>query len=97
MLGMAHAAPAGSITGEVIIQGNTAEDVKTSGGASGGGKVFGIGGGGQKGDPKNTETLVQGLSVVDAKSAADITISGNRAGKIVNDGARVIVQGVYVR
>ena len=97
-LGMAHAGPpAGSITGEVIIHGNTAEDVKDRGGASGGGSFLGIGGGGQKGDPKHSETVVQGVSVKDAQSAADITISGNHARKIVNDGGRLTVQGVFVR
>jgi hypothetical protein len=94
----AHAGPpAGSITGKVIIHGNRAEEAKTTAGASGGGSFLGIGGGGQKGDPKNTETLVQGVSVVGAQAAADITISGNHARKLVNDGARLTVQGVLVR
>jgi hypothetical protein len=98
-LGVANAAPGGTVAGEIVIGQNTARDIQTGGGKSGSGgilRIFKASGG--KGDVKNTETTVQGVSVAaGAQSSADITISGNRAEKIKNDGAHVNVQSVTVR
>src|SRR5262245_28740997 len=78
-LSLAHAGAAGSVTGEFIINGNTAQDVKMTGGGSGSAKILGFGGKGQKGDPKHAETVLQGVSVDGGQIAADVTISGNHA------------------
>lgn len=98
-LGVANAAPGGTVAGEIVIQGGTVRDVQATGGASGSAGFLGIlKGKGGKGDVKNTETTVQGVSVAaGAQSTADITISGNKAEKIKNTGAHVNVQGVTVR
>ena len=53
--------------------------------------------GGQRGDPKNTETNVQNVVNKGATLNADVTIRGNRASDITNTGSRVNVQSVISR
>ncbi len=97
MQSIATAGPGGSLKGKATIKGNEAQDVLTKGGASGGGKVFGLfGGGGGKGI-READTLVQGVNVVGTEIDADIAILDNKASKITNDGARVNMQGISVR
>jgi hypothetical protein len=104
--GMAHAAPAGSMAGEIIISNNIAKDVTDFGGLS-----IDLGGlgakigklplpmkvGGQMGNPQDTETVVQGVRHNGTLPVPKIVIYGNRAEEITNWGGRVIVQGVSVR
>jgi hypothetical protein len=100
LLGMAHAAPAGSMGGEIIISNNNAKDVTDFGGLGIelGTKIgkLPIGLGGQMGNPNTTETVVQGVRHNGTLPVGKIVIHGNQAKEITNWGGRVIVQGVSV-
>ena len=98
MLGMAYAAPAGSMGGEIIINNNTAKEVTDTGGLG-----IDIGGNVQeelpmsrriRGDPNTAETVVQGVKHNGTLPAKKILIHDNKAENITNMGGRLIVQGV---
>jgi len=100
LLGVAHAAPAGPMGGEIIISNNDAKDVTDFGGLGIelGTKIgkLPIGLGGQMGNPNTTETVVQGVRHNGTLPVEKIVIHGNQAKEITNWGGRVIVQGVSV-
>ena len=100
VLGIAHAAPAGSMRSEISITNNKANDVMDIGGIA-----LGVGGWGKKilnvegrqGDPNTAETVVQGVKHNGTLPVEKIIIRDNKAEKIKNMGGRLLVQGVSVR
>ena len=99
MLGMAHAAPAGSMSGEIIIHDNTAKWVTDTGGIGidvGAGKLLKnlVDVKARTGNPNTAETVVQGVKHNGTLPAKKILIHHNRVENITNMGGRLIVQGV---
>jgi hypothetical protein len=98
-IGIANAAPGGSLTGNIVITScrPQATNIIATGGVLGGARLSGIiRGADQKDDPK-AEPVIQSLSVQIVPSTARITIVDNEVEKITNAGSRVTLQGVGVR